>query len=122
MIVTTYDSTGKIMGLINSDPVTIGHTQNNLPDQTFIEGDYLADRATKYVLDGSIADRPANPSILTGFDLTSLPVPCDIHVNQSVYPCTDGYATLSFSLPGTYRVIVKAWPMLDKEFSIAYPA
>ena len=122
MIVTFYDSTGKIIGSMNSDPVTIGHTKDKLPDQKFIEGDFFAHAETKYVLDGAITDRPANPAILTGLALTALPVPCAIQINAAFYPCTEDHATLSFGLPGTYKVTVKAWPMLDKEFSIAYPA
>lgn len=122
MIVTLYDSTGKITGMMNSDPTTIAHTKDNLPDQKFIEGDYLAQRDTKYVLDSAIADRPVNPAILTGATLSALPVPCKIRINAAIYDCAENTAELAFDHPGTYRITVIAWPHQDKVFTHENPA
>lgn len=123
MDITFYDTTGKITGT--------AYFKDDLADMIksaegsthpHVDGNHFADRDTKYVLDGILADRPANPATLTGLELTALPVPCTISINAATYPCAEDHATLSFGLPGTYKVTVKAFPMLDKEFSIAYPA
>lgn len=123
MEITFYDTTGRITGMarVKDDMVDMIKSPEG-STHPHVDGNYFAQAATKYVLAGAIADRPANPAILTGLELTALPVPCTIQINAASYPCTEDHATLSFGLPGTYKVTVKAFPMLDKEFSIAYPA
>ncbi|MDQ1817294.1 hypothetical protein RBA41_28710 [Massilia sp. CCM 9210] len=84
-------------------------------DRVFV-GDI--DGRTHYVRDGHKYARPANPALLVGLDLTQLPMPCDVVINDKTYPCGDGRATLSFKLPGRYRVRVVAFPFLDANFEI----
>ena len=70
-----------------------------------------------YVLDGAIAARPANPTILTDTLLNGLPQPCTIAINGTVYHCADDHADLSLP-PGEYRITVSAWPYLDANFTL----
>lgn len=132
MTISIYDETGKITGVISGDESviqdiintpefpTISNLSPGIPappaTRLWIEGDWL-DKPV-YVLDGAITDRPANPATLAGLSLSSLPVPCEIIINGTQYPCTDDHAELTFDQPGTYTVVVCAWPRLDKEFTI----
>ncbi|WP_186058862.1 hypothetical protein [Burkholderia gladioli] len=74
---------------------------------------------TDYVTpDGKIAARPASPAALVGMTLTSLPVPCEITIDGEAYTCTDTSCDLEFSNAGAYVVTVRAFPYLDKTFSV----
>jgi hypothetical protein len=73
---------------------------------------------THYVKNGQSVARPANPAVLDGVTLKSLPVPCTITLEGVDHECTDDTCELSFSHPGTYPVKVSAWPMLDATFEV----
>lgn len=74
---------------------------------------------TDYVTpDGKIAARPTSPAVLVGMTLTSLPVPCEITIDGEAYACTDTRCDLEFSNAGAYAVTVRAFPYLDKTFSV----
>lgn len=135
--ISTYDDSGKITGVISGDQIVIQDIKDNpefpplnflsegipIPPPTtvnWVDGDWLG--KPYYVLNGVVTPQPENPAALSGMELSNLPVPCEIRINDQSYQCTDSTATLSFSQPGAYKVIVKAWPHLDKEFSIDYPA
>ncbi len=78
---------------------------------------------TDYVTpDGKIAARPASTAVLVGMTLTSLPVPCEITIDGEAYACTDASCDLEFSNAGSYAVTVRAFPYLDKTFSVEAPA
>ncbi|MEZ2310888.1 hypothetical protein AB6809_30010 [Paraburkholderia sp. RCC_158] len=76
------------------------------------------DPLTDYVAAGAIARRPVCTAALDGTTLKSLPVPCTITIDGTAHDCTDDHCDLSFSHPGTYRVTVSAWPMLDATFEV----
>lgn len=84
-------------------------------DRVFV-GDI--DGRTHYVRDGHKHARPANTAMLVGLDLTRLPMPCEVVINDKIYPCGEGRATLNFNLPGLYRIRVVAFPFLDALFEI----
>ena len=79
---------------------------------------YEGDMEEGYVLDGEVVARPANPARLDGLVLRDLPAPCEIGINGQPYKCNEDTAELEFDQPGTYRITVRAWPHLDKEFEI----
>ncbi|KVH05367.1 hypothetical protein WS84_27935 [Burkholderia anthina] len=110
-----YDSDGRIT------------TRARMPDamidiQVVPEGGTLlraqCDIALDWVEAGEVKRRPANPATIDGMSLKNLPARCTIVVNGEAHECADNSATLSFSQPGTYPVIVKAWPMLDAIFEV----
>lgn len=77
--------------------------------------------AGMYVKDGELWPREENPVRLEGLSLVGLEAPCDLYINDDIYEIphgSDDRADLSFSLPGKYRVVIRKWPYLDKEFSI----
>lgn len=76
------------------------------------------DGRTQYVRDGHRHARPANPALLVGLELTQLPMPCEVVINDKTYPCGGGRATVNFNLPGQYRVRIVAFPFLDALFEI----
>ena len=123
---TLYDATGKITGeTFGQEEVMpmILENMHNVPfPQGHIMGKHFDDRDTKYVVDGVLTDRPANPAVLTGAVLSSLPVPCQIKINATSYDCTDSTATLAFDHPGTYTIKVIAFPHIDAEFTYVNPA
>ncbi len=123
MDITFYDTTGKITGVANFRD-DLADMVKSLEGSTHphIDGNHFSERATKYVLDGAIADRPANPAVLTGASLSALPVPCSIRINATSYDCTEATADLTFSHPGTYTITVTAWPYQDKVFTYENPA
>jgi hypothetical protein len=133
--ISFYDEVGKITGELSGNAV-VYEISNDQPDhpvvlnpdlppfptakRQWVEGAWFGKDV--YVVDGVVTDRPVCPATLDGYTLNSLPVPCEIKVNNSTYPCDESSATLSFNQPGTYSIKVIAWPYLDGEFSIVNPA
>lgn len=116
-----YDSVGRIF--------SVGSGPTNIPIEFAAEravsdngaAGYLLgryDMETMYVENGLVIARPVCPAQLQGLTLSGLPSPCQISINGHVYECDDAEAELDFDSPGTYKVVVRAWPYLDKEFSI----
>ncbi|CAG9228915.1 hypothetical protein [Burkholderia vietnamiensis] len=110
-----HDSNGRIM------------TRARMPDamidiQDVPAGCTLVRAACDINLDwveaGQVKPRPSNTATLDGMSLRNLPAPCTIEINGEAHDCTDKTADLSFSQPGTYRVVVSAWPMLDAVFEV----
>jgi hypothetical protein len=74
--------------------------------------------ASHYVAEGVITSRPANTATLDGMTLKTLPVPSTITIDGTAHACTDDHCDLEFTQPGTYDVMVSAWPMLDAAFKV----
>ncbi|MFB9246419.1 hypothetical protein [Massilia antarctica] len=106
-----YDVDGRV--LFNGD---VPESMLALQGQRIFVGDI--DGRTRYVRDGHKHARPESPALLTGRDLTQLPMPCKVVINDKTYPCGEGRATLNFNLPGLYRVRIVAFPFLDALFEI----
>ena len=117
MEISFYDSTGKVTGSAQINDHMAEEVCAAEGTHPHVVGNYFGQPV--YVLAGVVTDRPTNPVVLTGLELTLLPVPCTILINAASYPCTEDHATLSFNLPGTYKITVKSWPYLDKEFTYA---
>ena len=119
MDISFYNAEGRITGTASGDQMSIQGTIERTT-KLFVEGSHFGKPV--YVVDGVVTNRPANPAVLTGATLSNLPVPCDIRVNQTVYKCTEDHAELTFDQPGTYTILVSAWPYLDGEFTHVNPA
>ncbi|CUK21773.1 hypothetical protein [Achromobacter xylosoxidans] len=83
--------------------------------------DGSVDGRTQYVEEGRVKPRPECTAVLTGSLLSGMPVPSSISINRQEYLCNEGSAQLEFDQPGKYRVVVRAWPQMDKEFEIENP-
>jgi hypothetical protein len=123
MYIVTYQTEGKEIGRILSCaflPEEFHHEDH------IQEGLYLDEQpnySTDYVDGDVIGKRPASTATLEGNVLSGLVVGGKLTIvgtNRNVrsYDLTAETATLNFPLPGTYKVIVEAWPMLEKEFEI----
>jgi hypothetical protein len=107
-----YDDEGRIlfMGDVPADLLPLQGEQIVIADDVHPE--------RHYVVDGQLTLRPANPARIHGTELNGLPRPCDIVINGRAYACADGHAQLEFTYPGTYRVVVRAFPFVDATFEV----
>ena len=115
-----YDADGRIFSMCSLQQDLIDDVANLNQAIGHVEG--AVDGSTHYVRDGQVVPRLDNPAILQDRVLSSLPVPCEILINNRRYEATTEMAELEFDQPGSYRVSVQAWPYLDKEFTIENPA
>lgn len=85
------------------------------PDLDAAQGSVLGhhDPAEYYILDGVETSRPTQSTTLTGTTLSNLPIPCILHAGGEVFEITDGEAELSVLVPGTYPLLVQAFPHKD---------
>lgn len=94
--------------MVDLQPLPDGHVR------LFGSGSFITD----YVKDGQILPRPVSTATLNGMTLENLPNPCTITMQGNTHACTDPTCELSFSQPGTYTVVVSAFPMLDATFQV----
>ncbi|AKP92249.1 hypothetical protein [Achromobacter ruhlandii] len=113
-----YDAEGRIVGVMTG-PLDCVVATGRHNQQFWVEG--AGDPDVQCVMDGKLTPRPQSPATLSGLTLTELPVPCFIRIGDSGYPCTERVAELEFAQPGSYLVIVEAWPYLNKEFTVENP-
>jgi hypothetical protein len=77
-----------------------------------------SDPSTDYVVGGHVTARPENPATLSGYVISGIPVPSQILVEGVWYDCPDPECELDYPKPGTYTVVVRVWPYMDKSFLI----
>jgi hypothetical protein len=112
------DTPGRIMAYVQIPE------ENHIADLAQgIAIDSKPDLPNSYYADGAVQARPSNPTTLTGNVLSSLPVGSKLFLFSSSgktqsYDVTEDTVTLNFPLPGTYRIRISKWPMLDQEFQI----
>jgi hypothetical protein len=111
----TVDATGRILNASRM-PGFMYKIQVAPEGCSFVLG--MEDPETHYMKDGEIVPRPANTAKLSGMSLLTLPIPCVITAQGVAHDCSDDTADLSFSQPGTYEVMVSAFPMLDATFQV----
>lgn len=92
-----------------------------IPDGgSLVEGEGYGD--THYVKDGVITERQSNPSAISGMKITGIPNPSTITIgNELPVTVEDGEVDLEFDYPGTYAVLVQAWPYMDVTFQVTQP-
>lgn len=105
MNLTVYNTaTGEIEMLWSGGP-TLQDGQDYITEH-YDPGEY-------YILDGVPTARPTQSTTLTGTTLSGMPIPCALHAGGEVFEITDGEAELTVLLPGTYPLLVRAWPYKD---------
>ncbi len=119
MAISFYNERGEFTAVLTGDTPVLELTKE-LSTSLWIDGKWFG--KPFYALNGVAVPRPENPASLSGFTLTSVPVPAKVHINQDVYETNESTVELSFGQPGTYKVKVESWPYLDKEFSVENPA
>lgn len=114
---THYDiGTGRIISIISASGPSF--EANKVGSWVEGEGSLTED----YVLGGEITPRPQMQASLSQHVITGLPTPCQLHIGNQSYECSDDTVELFFDQPGTYQIRIEAWPYLDKEFVIENPA
>ena len=58
------------------------------------------------------------PGRVDGLTIRNLPVPCTFQVEGQTYTCDDGKIELEFAFPGTYQVVVRSVPHLERVFEV----
>ena len=120
-----YDTTdGRILRCVSAP---ISDVQNQLQNQNeaYIVHDVVDDTLT-YVLSSEVVDKPLQGSLINKtsatvgelITLSSLPIPCEVYVDNTIYEVPDGELILAVSLPGTIEIVIKSFPYLDKSFTV----
>ena len=119
MTISFYNEKGRITGELSGDAVvyvrdgtepespnilTAGLPPFPTAKRPWVEGSWW-DKPV-YVLNGEVTDRPVNPLIVSGNDLSGLIHPCTIAINGTEYHCDSSTATLELFHPGSYKVKV----------------
>jgi hypothetical protein len=82
---------------------------------------------THYVSPGptrAIAPRPPCPAVLTGANLTDIPLPATLFIDGTAHELPaggDDFVELEFDYPATYQLRLECWPFLDTEFTFTQP-
>lgn len=85
-----------------------------------------ANDATQYINNGVITDKPqlaatlSKPAIALTESATiaNLPMPATVRIDRAVYEVPDGSLTVSFNLPGTYRIECSALNHLPQTLQV----
>jgi len=111
-------ATGKILRLLH----VAGHdiSSNIKTGEDFIVG--ASNELTQYVNNGVVAERPEQDTVLCGCTLSSLPCPCTIQINCTVYHCDQVTEEIILDQYGIYEIFIASWPYKNKEFTIDYNA
>lgn len=117
--ISIYNDIGEIHTTIQGDELSIQATIDNITDG-WVEGDWF--QKNKYVANGEVLDRPANPTTVSGLTLNNVPVPATVFIDNVPYETSESTVEIEFSFPGTHKVKVVAFPYLDAEFEIENPA
>lgn len=99
---------------LESDAIATA-SANGLP---YLQADVSVNTSLKYVQQGQIVNRPANPSAINGTTLSNVPVPAVVWINSSFYPTNDSTVELEIANPGTYLVSVVVFPYVDASFEV----
>lgn len=118
---TFHDTDGRIVQTGAMPRWMLATQEDHLPAGILaieVESDLFRD----YVLDGAAVPRPANTTVQSGMKLVNLPNPATVAINGTApQQVTDGEVEFEFTQPGTYTVVVSAWPMLDATFQVTQP-
>jgi hypothetical protein len=111
---TIYDATGRIL--------RTGNCPDGMEAIQARPGEFMlpvdADLLLDYVQNGAISTRPANPATLASSKITGIPTGAVLTINGVDYAVDDGEADLSFTHPGTYAMLITAFPYLDASFTV----
>lgn len=106
-----YDADGRVTAFL-----TVPESMVDLQMNQVVYG--RADPATEYVLDRTIALRPACPAVLDGLTLSGIVVPSTLFINDQPFDITEQTVALTFNHPGTYRLRLVCWPYIDGSFTV----
>lgn len=85
------------------------------PTEAFLKVTSPVSPDTHYVLNNKVVDRPVMPASISKHLLVGLPANAQIRIEDAVYLADGSPIELEFTLPGTYRILVSAWPYRDWE-------
>jgi hypothetical protein len=86
------------------------------------EGEYVVGGVcsdlTDFISEGAVSPRPQCPAVMSGSDIVDIPTPALLTINGTPYDVDVDSVSLSFPNPGSYKLVLKCWPYLDKEFEV----
>ncbi|HXA46649.1 MAG TPA: hypothetical protein VNW52_03390 [Burkholderiaceae bacterium] len=111
---TIYDAAGRI--------VRTGFCPDGMEQVQAQTGESMlpvdADLQLDYVQNGAVRARPTNPATLNANTITGIPTGAILTISGVAYTVDDGVAELDFTLPGTYSILINAFPYLDANFTV----
>jgi hypothetical protein len=109
---------GKISGYTHCDS-SILDTLDLPADEFLILNSGIIDGGLFYYdLVDQILPRPENPTTISGYILTNLPIPSTIRIGSEEFLVEDGELEMAFDLPGTYTINVDSFPFQDATFEV----
>ncbi|MFY3137177.1 hypothetical protein ACOTFF_10880 [Achromobacter xylosoxidans] len=119
-VYSLYDADGRVFSVLSLQQADqLGEMVAANGASGYVDG--VVDGQSHYVRDGLVTPRPRGKAVLRGAMLSGLPVPSLISINRKEYLCNEANIELEFDQPGKYRIVVRAWPYLDKEFTVENP-
>ena len=92
------------------------------PAEAFLKVTSPVSSDTHYVLNNKVVKRPILPVRISKHLLLNVPADAQIRIEEAVYSADGSPIELDFTLPGTYRIQVSAWPYKDWEGFYETPA
>lgn len=77
-----------------------------------------ANEVTEYIKEGVPHPRPEMGAYLSGDKLKGVVKGTKVTIDGKEYEADGSAITLSFSLPGTYRIQLQLWPYQDQEVTV----
>lgn len=111
------DNTGRIVRY-GTCPEGMVEEQAILPGEQSLVPDVPVSDLTYYYDGTDFVPRPDNPAVLSGMEIINVPVGSVVEIEGQRYPVDDGTAELSFSMPGTYIVLLYSFPYKDTSFEV----
>lgn len=85
------------------------------PTEAFLKVTSPVSPDTHYVLNNKVVKRPVLQARISKNLLLNVPEHAQIRIEGVVYHADGSPIELDFALPGTYRILVSAWPYRDWE-------
>jgi hypothetical protein len=108
------DDTGRIIEYGSLSPYTFLYRI----DPAYVYDPVGVTPETHYVSDGMVRERPRMELQRHGQQLSGLPDPCTVTINNQPYTVTGSQVDLDFPQPGQYQVVLSAWPWQEVALEI----
>lgn len=127
-IVRYVRNTGEIVSTIKSPDSNALELYKNAIMDAIVSNQEITFPCIYFVNNEEIAIRPSNPATISALILSadsidsitisSLPIPCNVTIDDATYEVTDGSFEFSTPLIGEYVIKLESFPYESKEFLV----